>query len=106
MEAALAELKAQEDAFNQKTEELKRKSEEGGVVSKNRAKNELAQHLAEDPLVGDVLCCFGVFRKNLQLIHGILMYTVRSSLYVEPRSTKKLLYIANLIIRLFDSIRF
>eukprot|EP01095_Lingulamoeba_sp_RSL-Kostka_P002605 TRINITY_DN134_c0_g1_i11.p1 TRINITY_DN134_c0_g1~~TRINITY_DN134_c0_g1_i11.p1 ORF type:complete len:401 (+),score=260.49 TRINITY_DN134_c0_g1_i11:63-1265(+) len=50
LEAALAELKAQEDAYNQKTEDLKRKSEEGGVVSRNRAKNELAQHLGEDPL--------------------------------------------------------
>jgi hypothetical protein len=29
---------------------LKKKSEEGGVVSRNKAKNELAQHLAEDPL--------------------------------------------------------
>jgi chromosome segregation ATPase len=50
LDAALAEVKAQEDAYNAKTEELKRKSEEGGVVSRNRAKNELAQHLAEDPL--------------------------------------------------------
>eukprot|EP01115_Flamella_aegyptia_P007627 TRINITY_DN3183_c0_g2_i4.p1 TRINITY_DN3183_c0_g2~~TRINITY_DN3183_c0_g2_i4.p1 ORF type:complete len:356 (+),score=150.08 TRINITY_DN3183_c0_g2_i4:28-1068(+) len=50
LEAALAELKAQEDAYNQKTETLKKKSEEGGVVSRNRAKNELAQHLGEDPL--------------------------------------------------------
>jgi len=50
LEAALAELKAQEDAYNNKTEELKRKSEEGGVVSRNKAKNELAQHLGEDPL--------------------------------------------------------
>jgi len=47
---ALAEVKAQEDAYNQKTEELKKKSETGGVVAKNRAKAELAQHLAEDPL--------------------------------------------------------
>jgi len=50
LEAALAELHAQEEAYNQKTETLKKKSEEGGVVSRNRAKNELAQHLAEDPL--------------------------------------------------------
>ena len=50
LEAALAELKAQEDAYNSKTEDLKRKSEEGGLVSRNRAKNELAQHLGEDPL--------------------------------------------------------
>lgn len=50
LEAAQAELQAQEDAYNAKTEELKRKSEEGGIVSRNRAKNELAQHLGEDPL--------------------------------------------------------
>jgi len=48
--AALAEVQAQEAAYNAKTESLKKKSEEGGVVSRNRAKNELAQHLAEDPL--------------------------------------------------------
>jgi hypothetical protein len=41
---------AQEDAYNNKTEDLKRKSEEGGLVQRNKAKNELAQHLAEDPL--------------------------------------------------------
>jgi len=50
LEVALQELKAQEDAFNSKTEDLKRKSEEGSVVSQNKAKNELAQHLASDPL--------------------------------------------------------
>merc|ERR1711975_199919 len=49
LEAALAELKAQEDAYNAKTEELKQKSEGGGVAAL-RAKNELAQHLGEDPL--------------------------------------------------------
>merc|ERR1712137_3483 len=50
LEAALAEVKAQEDAYNQKKAELERKSTEGGVVSQNKAKAELAQHLAEDPL--------------------------------------------------------
>lgn len=50
LEAALAEVKAQEDAYNAKTAELTKKSEEGGVVSRNKAKNELAQHLSEDPL--------------------------------------------------------
>merc|ERR1712100_341772 len=50
LEAALAEVKAQEDAYNSKTEDLKKKSETGGVVSRNKAANELAQHLAEDPL--------------------------------------------------------
>eukprot|EP01095_Lingulamoeba_sp_RSL-Kostka_P017199 TRINITY_DN87_c0_g2_i2.p1 TRINITY_DN87_c0_g2~~TRINITY_DN87_c0_g2_i2.p1 ORF type:complete len:301 (-),score=176.41 TRINITY_DN87_c0_g2_i2:331-1233(-) len=50
LEAALAELHAQEEAYNNKTETLKKKSEEGGVVSRNRAKAELEIHLAEDPL--------------------------------------------------------
>jgi len=50
LEAALAELKAQEDAFNHKTQELTQRSEEGGLVSRNKAKNELAQHLGSDPL--------------------------------------------------------
>ena len=50
MEAALAEVKRQEDAYNARTEELKRLTETGGVVSRGKAKNELAQHLGEDPL--------------------------------------------------------
>lgn len=50
LNAALAELHAQEKAFNDRTEDLKRKSEEGGIVSRNRAKNELEQHLGTDPL--------------------------------------------------------
>jgi len=50
LEAALADLKAEEDSYNNKTKELERKSEEGGVVSRNKAKAELAQHLATDPL--------------------------------------------------------
>eukprot|EP01087_Luapelamoeba_hula_P012581 TRINITY_DN350_c0_g1_i3.p1 TRINITY_DN350_c0_g1~~TRINITY_DN350_c0_g1_i3.p1 ORF type:complete len:284 (-),score=79.30 TRINITY_DN350_c0_g1_i3:15-866(-) len=50
LEAALAELKAQEDAFNNKTADLTKRSNEGGGVSRNKAKAELAQHLAEDPL--------------------------------------------------------
>merc|ERR1712137_1394935 len=48
--AALAELKKEEDAYNQKKADLEKRSEEGGVVSRNKAKAELAQHLAEDPL--------------------------------------------------------
>jgi len=48
--AALAEVQQLEDAYNKKTESLKAKTETGGVVTRNRAKNELAQHLAEDPL--------------------------------------------------------
>jgi len=50
LEQALSELKAQEDAYHNKKAELERKSEEGGVVSRNKAKAELAQLLAEDPL--------------------------------------------------------
>jgi len=51
LEAAQAELKAQEDAYNNKTQQLKHKSETlEGLVARNKAKNELAQHLAEDPL--------------------------------------------------------
>jgi len=50
LEAAFAVVKAEEDAYNGKTEDLKRRSEEGGLVSRNKAKNELAQHLGEDPL--------------------------------------------------------
>jgi len=47
---ALAELKAQEDAYANKTADLRRKSEEGGAVQKNKAKAELEIHLKEDPL--------------------------------------------------------
>jgi len=50
LEAALKDLKEQEDTRNRKTEDLKKKSEEGGVVSQNKAKAELAAHLAADPL--------------------------------------------------------
>jgi len=50
VEAALSEVKAQEDARNSRTEELKRKSTQGGAVAQNKAKAELAVHLAEDPL--------------------------------------------------------
>merc|ERR1712063_56368 len=50
LEAALAEVKAQEDAYNQKKADLELKSTQGGVVSQNKAKAELSQHLAEDPL--------------------------------------------------------
>jgi DNA repair exonuclease SbcCD ATPase subunit len=50
--AALAELKSQEDAFNSKTDSLRTKSEDESVsvVGRNKAKNELAQHLSSDPL--------------------------------------------------------
>jgi len=52
LRAALDELHAQEEAYNQRKMELERKSEDTnlGVVQRNKAKNELAQHLAEDPL--------------------------------------------------------
>jgi len=48
--SALDELHAQEKAFNDKVEELTRKSQEGGTVSKGKASNELEQLKAEDPL--------------------------------------------------------
>jgi hypothetical protein len=50
VETAVAEVRAQEDARNNKTEDLQKRSTEGGVVAQNKAKAELAQHLAEDPL--------------------------------------------------------
>jgi len=52
LQAALAELHSQEHAYNNKTTDLKRRSEDEntGVVNRNKAKAELAQHLAEDPL--------------------------------------------------------
>jgi len=48
-QAAVNDLKAQEDAYSKKTTELQSKAEAGGVAGM-KAKNELAQHLAEDPL--------------------------------------------------------
>jgi len=48
-QAAVDALKAQEDAYAQKTKELTAQSETGGV-SGMKAKNLLAQHLSEDPL--------------------------------------------------------
>lgn len=50
LEEALNALKKEEEAFENKKKDLERRSEEGGVVSRNKAKAELAQHLAEDPL--------------------------------------------------------
>uniref|UniRef100_A0A6A7GBQ4 TolA-like protein n=2 Tax=Hirondellea gigas TaxID=1518452 RepID=A0A6A7GBQ4_9CRUS len=47
---ALAELEAEEKAFSDRKSGLEAKSETGGLVSKNKAKNELQQLLAEDPL--------------------------------------------------------
>eukprot|EP01104_Vermistella_antarctica_P004378 TRINITY_DN14834_c0_g1_i1.p1 TRINITY_DN14834_c0_g1~~TRINITY_DN14834_c0_g1_i1.p1 ORF type:complete len:293 (+),score=90.85 TRINITY_DN14834_c0_g1_i1:49-879(+) len=48
--AAAAEQARLQAEYDGKTATLQKKSEEGGVVSRNRSKNELAQHLAEDPL--------------------------------------------------------
>jgi len=50
VDRALADVRSQETTRDSKTEELKRKSNEGGVVQQNKAKAELAQHLATDPL--------------------------------------------------------
>jgi len=50
LEVALKALHAEEEAYNNKKALLEKKSQEGGVVSRNKAANELAQHLAEDPL--------------------------------------------------------
>lgn len=49
-EAALAALQAEEDALAAKKADLERRSQEGGVVSRNRAAAELHQLNAEDPL--------------------------------------------------------
>jgi len=49
-DASLAEVQAQETAYNGRTEDLTRRSETGGVVAQNKAKAELAAHLAENPL--------------------------------------------------------
>merc|ERR1712137_626907 len=50
LEAALRQLHAEEEAYNKKKADLEQKSQTGGVVSRNKAANELAQLLAEDPL--------------------------------------------------------
>jgi len=44
------DLKKQETEFNSKTKELEAKTAQGSVVQQNKAKAELAQHLASDPL--------------------------------------------------------
>ena len=48
--AALAEVHAQEAEYNGKIADCERRSSEGGVVQQNKAKAELAQLKAEDPL--------------------------------------------------------
>jgi len=52
LERALQDLKEQEETYRKKTEELQARSEDEstGVVQRNKAKNELSQHLAKDPL--------------------------------------------------------
>merc|ERR1712137_383878 len=50
LEEALKALHAEEEAYNKKKADLEQKSQAGGVVSRNKAANELAQLLAEDPL--------------------------------------------------------
>ena len=50
LQAAEAELHAQEAAYNAKIDDATKRSQEGGVVSRNRAVNELAQLKADDPL--------------------------------------------------------
>jgi len=48
--AAHADLVKQQQLYDNKTAELTKKTTEGSVVQQNKAKAELAQHLAEDPL--------------------------------------------------------
>merc|ERR1711907_337345 len=50
VESALAEVKKQEDEYQGKINDCTRRSEQGGVVQRNKAKAELAQLQAEDPL--------------------------------------------------------
>lgn len=48
--SALAELQSQEKAYADKLSELEKKSQEGGVVSRNKAIAELEQLKSKDPL--------------------------------------------------------
>jgi hypothetical protein len=48
--AAAAEQARQQKIVDDKTEDLRRKTTQGTIVQQNKAKAELAQHLAEDPL--------------------------------------------------------
>jgi len=48
--AAAAELEKEQQAYDSKARDLEKKSTEGSMVQQNKAKNELAQHLAENPL--------------------------------------------------------
>lgn len=50
LEAALREVKSQETTYQGKIADARKRSEEGGAVSRGKASAELAQLLAEDPL--------------------------------------------------------
>jgi len=50
LNAAMAALKKEEDEYNGKIADAQTRSEQGGVVSRNKAKAELAQLQSEDPL--------------------------------------------------------
>jgi predicted nucleic acid-binding Zn-ribbon protein len=50
VEAALREVKSQEDVYQGKIADARKRSEEGGAVSRGKGAAELAQLLAEDPL--------------------------------------------------------
>jgi len=50
LNAALANLHSQEVAYKNRTEDLTKRSETGGVVTRNKAKAELEIHVREDPL--------------------------------------------------------
>jgi len=50
VEAALRDVQSQEDAYQGKIADAKKRSEEGGTVSQGKAKAELSQLLAENPL--------------------------------------------------------
>merc|ERR1712205_229818 len=50
LQAALKALHKEEEEYNGKIADAQKRSESGGVVSRNKAKAELAQLQAEDPL--------------------------------------------------------
>jgi len=50
LKKALAQLEGEEKAYNDRISDLEKRSQEGGIVSRNKAKNELEQAKNEDPL--------------------------------------------------------
>jgi len=50
VESALREVKTQEETYQGKMDDARKRSEEGGAVSRGKASAELSQLLAEDPL--------------------------------------------------------